>query len=88
MSLKVTLDGYDITAAMNQQYPLPETPGGILPDASAGKWYNLLKIIDQTPGLRDHYFEGGVHLMKIQDSTGRSFEVKMLLRSKYSARNH
>lgn len=88
MSLKVMLDGYDITSAMNQQYPLPDNPAGMLPDASAGRWYNLLKIIDQTPGLRDHYFEGGIHRMQVVDSTGRSFEVKMLLRSKYSARNH
>ena len=86
--IRVYLDGHEITANLNKQYPLPENPGGILPDATAGKWYNLLRVINEVPALRESYFQGGVHQMQIVDSTGRAFEVKMLLRSKYSARNH
>lgn len=86
--INVFLDGYDITANLNAQYPLPENPGGVLPDAGAGRWYDLLKIIDEVPALRGSYFQGGVHQMTVVDSTGRSFEMKLLLRQKYSARNH
>ena len=87
--IKVYLDGSDITANLNAQYPLPENPGGILPDATAGRWYDLLKVINDVPALRRSYFDSaGVHQMKIVDDSGRAFQVKLLLRSKYSARNH
>lgn len=87
--IKVYLDGYDITDHLNAQYPLPENPGGILPDAGAGRWYDLLKVIDKVDGLKSTYFNSaGVHQMKIVDESGRAFRVKLLLRSKYSARNH
>lgn len=86
--IEVYLDGQDITDSINAQYPLPDNPGGILPDATAGRWYDMLKIINENPTLKKNYFQGGIHKLQIIDSTGRSFEVKMLLRSKYSALNH
>lgn len=86
--IKVYLDDQDITDSLNKQYPLPIGPEGILPDASAGKWYDLLRCISDNSTLKAQYFQGGVHRMKIVDTTGRQFEVKLLTRSKYSARNH
>ena len=86
--IKVYLDGHEITEQINAQYPLPSNPGGVLPEQGPGKWYNLLRIINEVPALRESFFQGGVHQFTIVDETGRPFEVKLLLRSKYSARNH
>lgn len=86
--IRVYLDNHDITDNLNKQYPLPDHPAGILPDDSAGKWYNLLRVINEVPELKANYFQGGLHRMLIVDTSGRQFEVKVLLRSKYSAVNH
>lgn len=97
MSIRVTLDGQDITASLNKQYPLPEsTAAGVFPDKSAGKWYDLLRCIDENETLKNNFFNGdrngyaygGVHEMAVINSDGSSFQVRFLFRMKYSARNH
>lgn len=92
MSLKVTLDGQDITASLNKQYPLPDAVAtGVFPSRKAGEWYDLLKCIDENEFLRENYFNGGdygVHEMRVISDTGENFDVRILLRMKYSSRNH
>ena len=92
MSIRVTLDGQDITSSLNEQYPLPDAvAGGIFPSRKAGEWYDLLRCINKNPTLKANYFNGGdygVHEMCLIDDSGRTFTSRILLRSKYSARNH
>ena len=92
MSIRVTLDGEDITSSLNKQYPLPnDISAGIFPSRKAGEWYDLLQCINENTKLRNNYFNGGdygVHELSIADSQGRNFEMRILLRTKYSARNH
>ena len=92
MGLKVTLDGEDITESLNKQYPLPDSiETGVFPSKKAGEWYDLLQCIDENENLRKNYFNGGdygVHEMKIISEDGINFDMRLLLRMKYSARNH
>jgi len=87
MALTILLDDVDITADLNRQYALPSSLGGICPDASGGKWWDLLRCINKHPELKSKFFQGGVHIMKVIDSNGTDFKVKMLLKMVYSARN-
>lgn len=92
--IKVYLDGQDITNTLNSQYPLPDsTGGGVFPSRETGKWYDLLACVDKNETLRKNFFNasgsyGGVHELKIEDPDGAVFNVKVLVRNKYSARNH
>ena len=97
MAIRVTLDGRDITESLKQQYPLPDSSAsGVFPDRSAGRWYNLLPCINADPVLKANFFNGdtngnqygGVHELKMTDENGRSFQMRVLVRMKYSARNH
>ena len=92
--IKVSLDGHDITATLNSQYPLPESTGnGIFPSRETGKWYDLLECIDKNETLRKNFFNasgsyGGVHELRVEDPKLGSFNMRVIIRSKYSARNH
>lgn len=92
MSIRVLLDGQDITESLNKQYPLPDSAvNGIYPSRKAGEWYDLLACISENEALKKNYFNGGdygVHEMQIVDSSGNSYQCRVLLRMKYSARNH
>lgn len=93
MSVQVILDGQDITADLNAQYPLPDAIStGIFPSKEAGRWYDLLPVINGNETLKKNYFNGGdygVHELKVVDPDGRrEFDMRILLRLKYSARNH
>lgn len=85
------LDGQDITTSLNEQYPLPEAVStGIWPSRNSGEWYDLLKCISDNQTLAQSFFNGGdngVHMMEIINPEGSKFEVRLLLRMKYSARN-
>lgn len=90
MSIKVFLDGTDITADLNSQYALPSsTKSGIFPDRSRSRWWDLLSAINAHPELRDTFFNNdiGIHSLKIQDTSGSTFTARILLRSKYTSRN-
>lgn len=86
MAITVYLDDVDITSDLNSQYPLPTALGGIFPDASGRKWWDLLRCINKHSDLKNKFFQGGVHIMKVV-SNGEEFKVKLLLRVNYSARN-
>ena len=92
--IQVRLDGQDITQSLNKQYPLPDTAGdGVFPSRETGKWYNLLTCINENETLKNNFFNasgnyGGVHELSITDPTGKTFTMRVILRSKYSARNH
>lgn len=92
--IRVYLDGQDISDSLNRQYPLPESAGdGIFPSRETGKWYNLLSCIDENETLKENFFNasgsyGGVHELTVVNPSGSSFTMRVILRSKYSARNH
>lgn len=89
--IHVTLDGEDITASLNKQYPLPEAVStGVWPSRNAGEWYDLLRCINDNENLAKNFFNGGdygVHIMEITNPDGSAFQARVILRSKYTARN-
>lgn len=88
MSIKVFLDDVEVTAAMNAQHPLPSTiSAGVFPDASHEKWWDLWGIIKSTTALKDNFQKKAVHTMKVVDSAGTEYDVKLLTKAKYTARN-
>ena len=88
---------YDITEPIkNTGVPFPDTlETGIYPDKlmtadnynNVPKFYDLLGAISQVEGLKDTFFDGRVHPMRIIDSGGASFLLRVLLKSRYSSRN-
>lgn len=92
MGLRVLLDDQDITDSLNKQYPLPDaSQNGVFPSKKAGEWYDLLKCIDENEFLRNNFFNGGdygVHEMRVVADDGTNFDMRILLRMKYSSRNH
>ena len=88
MSIKVFLDDVDITAAMNAQHPLPSSAtAGTFPDASHEHWWDLWGIIKNSAELKDAFQQKAVHFMKVVDSDGTAYDIKLLVASKYTARN-
>lgn len=87
MTLHISIDNVDITDQLNKQYPLPNTTTGIAPGVGRGQWYDLLQVISDTPALQA-YFEGGMHRFTIVDDSGRTYKAKLVLRAKYTSRNH
>lgn len=87
--MKVLLDGQDITASLNAQFSLPSaSQEGVFPNRSRSDWYDLLPAISANETLRNEFFNdnNGIHLLRFEEE-GRTFEVKVLLRMKYSSRN-
>lgn len=85
--MKFLLDGIDITAAMNKQYVVADTDGGVYPD-NGTKWFDMLAIINQDPTLTELFFnKGGLHTFTVQNDVGYQFDAKIILRATYSARN-
>lgn len=88
MSVQVLLDGVDITAELNKQHPVPQTLGvGVFPDDSHEKWWDLWAVIKNLPALKDDFQKKAVHTMKLVDSEGTAYDAKLLMKSKYTARN-
>lgn len=94
--MKVTLDGIDITDALTtmQGLDLPPDPtgsGGIYPSEDSGAWYDLLRVINNDRRLAEGFFDGGydngTHTLILTDDQGRSFDCRMQIRKKYTARN-
>lgn len=88
MSIRVFLDEQDITDTLASQHPLPSANDGVYPNKSRSDWWDLLPAISANAALRDRFFNdnNGVHELRIEEG-GRTFDVKVLLRVKYSARN-
>lgn len=89
MSMKVFLDGQDITASLNAQHSLPSASNsGVFPNMSRNDWWDLLPAINANETLRNQFFndDNGVHTLRF-DEQGTTFEVRVLLRMKYSSRN-
>lgn len=81
------LDDVDITADINAQFPIPNLDGGVYPDVRT-KWFNLLKIVNAHPELKESFFgKGGLHAFKIVGDGGYQYDAKIILRMTYSARN-
>lgn len=88
MSVQVLLDGVDITAELNKQHPVPQTLGvGVFPDDSHEKWWDLWAIIKTNASLKDEFQKKAVHTLELVDSEGTAYDVKLLMKSKYTARN-
>ena len=85
----VRLDGQDITATLNAQHALPSASStGVFPNKSRNDWWDLLPAISANSELKSHFFndDNGVHTLTFEES-GTTFEVRVLLRMKYSSRN-
>lgn len=87
MSLKIAVDGVDITSEIlsgfeNYQY----SPGAFFPD-DRDTWLDLLKAITKNDTLKTGFFTAGVHRLQITDDSGSAPSAKIWLKSKYSTRN-
>lgn len=89
MTIQVFLDDQNITDSLNAQYALPSASDkGVFPDRSRNKWWDLLPAISENETLKKDFFndDNGVHILRITED-GVEIKVKLLLRTKYSARN-
>jgi hypothetical protein len=88
MSVTVFLDGQDITAALNEQHQLPnKISAGIYPDNTHNHWWDLWKCVQGNNTLKQLYQSMAVHTLEVKDSAGGTYNAKIILRSKYTARN-
>lgn len=85
--MRYYLDDVDVTADIETQSPIPNLDGGVYPNTRT-KWYNLLKIVNAHPELKESFFgKGGLHTFKIVGDGGYQYDAKIILRMTYSARN-
>lgn len=87
--MKVFLDNQDITASLNAQHALPSaSDNGVFPNMSRNDWWDLLPAINANSTLKAQFFNdgNGVHTLRFEEES-RTFEVRVLLRMKYSSRN-
>lgn len=86
--MKFLLDGVDITQDIMKQTNIPSTSGGVYPNMGT-KWYNFFPIIQAHQSeLGDFFSRGGLHSLQVVGDNGTTvFDVKMILRMCYSARN-
>lgn len=88
MSVTVFLDGQDITADLNAQYPLPDKiQAGIFPDNTHNHWWDLWKCVQNNGTLKANYQSNAIHILQITDTSGGTYDAKIILRTKYTARN-
>lgn len=88
MSVQVLLDGVDITAELNKQHPVPQTLGvGVFPDDSHEKWWDLWAVIKSLAEFKNEFQTKAVHTLKLVDSDGTAYDAKLLMKTKYTARN-
>ena len=88
MSITVLLDDQDITADLNRQHDLPgKISAGIYPDNSHNKWWDLWVCIQNNSTLKENYQDKSIHTLVIKDSEGGTYNAKIILRTKYAARN-
>lgn len=88
MSVQVLLDGKDITDALNKQHTVPQSLGaGVFPDDSHEKWWDLWSVIKNNPELKDEFQKKAIHTLKLVDSNGTAYDAKLLMKTKYTARN-
>lgn len=88
MAVSVYLDNVNITDSLNEQYPLPESLSpGVFPDNTHNHWWDLWVCIQKDETLRNNYQKYAVHTLQIQDSVGGTYNAKLILRTKYTARN-
>lgn len=88
MSLTVFLDDVDITNDLDAQYPLPQAlSAGVLPDNTHNHWWDLWKAVQAHEQLKLNYQNYAVHKLVVKDSAGGTYNAKIILRTKYTARN-
>lgn len=88
MSVTVYLDGEDITGALNEQHSLPpKIEAGVFPDNTHNHWWDLWKCIQSNANLKNSYQDNAIHRLEIRDSGGGTYNAKIILRTKYTARN-
>lgn len=84
--MKIFLDQIDITSDILSQTNIPNTSGGIFPNAGT-KWYNLIPIAANHPELNNLFSTGGLHKLSVESEDGSDFSAKIILRLCYSSRN-
>lgn len=90
MSVTVKLDDIDITEDLRSQHPqrFPEAiSAGIYPDNSHSKWWDLWACVQAHQELREAYQKNAIHELVIEDTAGGTYDAKIILRTKYTARN-
>lgn len=88
MSITVFLDGQNITNSLDAQYPLPQAlSAGVFPDNTHNHWWDLWKCIQSNDTLKENYQNNAIHTLQVIDSSGGTYNAKIILRTKYTARN-
>lgn len=91
------LKWFDITEALEiAGTPLPSVvEPGVYPDKlltnendTTPRFYNLLGAVHATPVLRDTFFDGKVHPIQFIDSDGQTYDLRLLLQTRYTSRNN
>ena len=87
MSLKIAIDGVDVTSKILAGYEQYQySPGAFFPNEQ-DTWLDLLKVITEDDTLKNNFFTAGVHRLQITDDSGAAPTARIWLKSKYSTRN-
>lgn len=62
-------------------------PDDLVENNDGSLHYDLLGAINRNELLRKTFFDGRVHPMRIIDTDGGTFDVRLLLETRYSSRN-
>lgn len=87
MSLRIAIDGVDVTSEILKGFEQYQyTPGAFFP-SEGDTWLDLLRVITGNDTLKRTFFTAGVHRLQITDDSGGAQSAKIWLKSKYSTRN-
>lgn len=87
MSLRISVDGTDITDDILADFSeYTYSPGAFYP-SEGDTWLDLLNAITNNDTLKNNFFTAGVHKLQITDDSNTSSTAKIWLKSKYSTRN-
>lgn len=87
MSLKIAIDGVDVTSEITKGFEnYTYAPGSFYP-SDGDTWLDLLRVITKNETLKNNFFTAGVHRLQITDDSGAANSAKIWLKSKYSTRN-
>ena len=87
MSLKISVDGVDITTDILAGFEQYTYETGKFYPSEGDTWLDLLGAITRNPTLKTSFFTAGVHRLEITDTAPTASTAKIWLKSKYSTRN-
>ena len=83
--MNILIDDQDVTTEVLAEISERPTTGVVFP--SADTWLDLLPAIENNDYLKKHFFEPGIHTIKIVNTGDSSTSAKIFIKSKYSTRN-